>query len=104
MNTFTVIIPAVRSERRLRILTLMQERQPRRSVLLWKSLLIGSAVEEHTLQPKDEIATKLSAVRATQFRSRKLTRPLITVCSACHNVIKQTNYDISHDEDIACEG
>ena len=49
---------------------------------------------------KDEIATKLSAVRVLNS-AKEAERPLITVCSACHNVIKQTNYDISHDEEIA---
>jgi len=49
---------------------------------------------------KDEIATKLSAVR-TLNSAKELNRPLVTVCSACHNVIKQTNYDISNDEDMA---
>ncbi len=39
---------------------------------------------------KDEVATKLSSVRALKAASEKKT-PLITVCSACHNVIKQTN-------------
>lgn len=45
----------------------------------------------------NEPATKLSAVR-TLNAAKKLGRPLITVCSACHNVIKQTNYDISRNE------
>lgn len=49
---------------------------------------------------RDEIATKLSAVRVLNS-AKELDRPLITVCSACHNVIKQTNYDISRDEDMA---
>lgn len=49
---------------------------------------------------KDEIATKLSAVR-TLNAAKEAGRPLVTVCSACHNVIKQTNYDISRDEDMA---
>ena len=49
---------------------------------------------------KDEIATKLSAVR-TLNAAKTAGRPLITVCSACHNVIKQTNYDISHDDEMA---
>ncbi|MDE6501442.1 MAG: CoB--CoM heterodisulfide reductase iron-sulfur subunit B family protein [Ruminococcus sp.] len=49
---------------------------------------------------KDEIATKLSAVR-TLNSAKEADKPLITVCSACHNVIKQTNYDISHDEEMA---
>ena len=49
---------------------------------------------------KDEIATKLSAVR-TLNSAKQAGRPLVTVCSACHNVIKQTNYDISRDEELA---
>ena len=48
----------------------------------------------------DEIATKLSSVR-TLNSAKVLGRDLITVCSACHNVIKQTNYDISHNETMA---
>lgn len=48
----------------------------------------------------DEIATKLSAVR-TLKSAAELKRPLITVCSACHNVIKQTNYDIKNNPDMA---
>ena len=39
----------------------------------------------------DEVATKLSSVRALKYASKK-SQPLITVCSACHNVIKQTNH------------
>lgn len=49
---------------------------------------------------KDEIATKLSAVRALNS-AKENGRPLVTVCSACHNVIKQTNYDISNDEEMS---
>lgn len=45
----------------------------------------------------NEAATKLSAVR-TLNAAKELGRPLITVCSACHNVIKQTNFDISRNE------
>ena len=37
---------------------------------------------------KDEIATKLSSVRAL---ADSRDSALVTVCSACHNVIKQTN-------------
>ena len=48
----------------------------------------------------DEIATKLSAVR-TLAAARDNNTPLITVCSACHNVIKQTNYDIVNNHDMA---
>lgn len=47
----------------------------------------------------DEIATKLSSVRALNS-AKELNRGLITVCSACHNVIKQTNYDMVNNEDM----
>ncbi|MBO5798398.1 MAG: CoB--CoM heterodisulfide reductase iron-sulfur subunit B family protein [Clostridia bacterium] len=39
----------------------------------------------------DEVATKLSSVRALKDAKDK-AQPLVTVCSACHNVIKQTNH------------
>ena len=39
----------------------------------------------------NEACTKLSSVRALKSASDK-NQPLITVCSACHNVIKQTNH------------
>ena len=39
----------------------------------------------------DEVATKLSSVRALKAAGEK-EQPLVTVCSACHNVIKQTNH------------
>lgn len=47
----------------------------------------------------NEVATKLSAVRT--LIAGKESEGLVTVCSACHNVIKQTNYDISHNEAMA---
>ena len=46
----------------------------------------------------DEIATKLSSVRALAA-SRETG--LVTVCSACHNVIKQTNDAMANNEDFA---
>ena len=49
---------------------------------------------------KDEIATKLSAVR-TLNAAKESGTALVTVCSACHNVIKQTNYDIANNDDMA---
>ncbi len=51
---------------------------------------------------KDEIATKLSSVRALTA-ARDEGQPLVTVCSACHNVIKQTNYAIQTDEEFAAK-
>ena len=49
---------------------------------------------------KDEIATKLSSVRAL-VSARENGEELVTLCSACHNVIKQVNYDMKTDADIA---
>ena len=49
---------------------------------------------------KDEIATKLSSVRALAA-ARDENEPLVTVCSACHNVIKQTNHALQTDPDFA---
>lgn len=49
---------------------------------------------------KDEVATKLSSVRALKAAQNK-EQPLVTVCSACHNVIKQTNHAMSTDAEFA---
>lgn len=48
----------------------------------------------------DEVATKLSSVRALKEASDK-AQPLVTVCSACHNVIKQTNYAMCNNAEFA---
>ncbi|MBQ4486786.1 MAG: CoB--CoM heterodisulfide reductase iron-sulfur subunit B family protein [Oscillospiraceae bacterium] len=48
---------------------------------------------------RDEIATKLSSVRALAD-AKAHGRKLLTLCSACHNVIKQVNNDILTDSDI----
>ncbi|MCD7737142.1 MAG: CoB--CoM heterodisulfide reductase iron-sulfur subunit B family protein [Lachnospiraceae bacterium] len=47
----------------------------------------------------DEIATKLSSVRALNAAKEK-KQDLVTVCSACHHVIKRVNDDMKHVEDI----
>lgn len=49
---------------------------------------------------RDEIATKLSSVRALKAANQK-GQPLVTVCSACHNVIKQTKHAMETDADFA---
>lgn len=49
---------------------------------------------------KDEIASKLSSVRAL-IAAKEKNQPLVTVCSACHNVIKQTNHEMQTNEDFA---
>ena len=50
-------------------------------------------------QAKDEIATKLSAVRALASAG-ELETDLVTLCSACHHVIKRVNRDMQTDETI----
>ena len=47
-----------------------------------------------------EVATKLSSVRALKEANDK-AQPLVTVCSACHNVIKQTNYAMQTNSEFA---
>ena len=47
----------------------------------------------------DEIATKLSSVRALNDAKEK-GQDLVTLCSACHHVIKRVNDDMKHVEDI----
>ena len=49
---------------------------------------------------KNEVATKLSSVRALKEAFSK-DQPLVTVCSACHNVIKQTNHVMQNDKEFA---
>ena len=49
---------------------------------------------------KDEVATKLSSVRILKDAADK-SRPLVTVCSACHNVVKQTNHAMQTDKEFA---
>ncbi len=44
----------------------------------------------------DEVATKLSSVRLLRAAKEK-DQVLLTVCSACHNVVKQTNYAMRND-------
>ena len=47
----------------------------------------------------DEIASKLSAVRALSA-ARDRSRPLVTLCSACHHVLKRVNHDMRTQPDI----
>lgn len=48
---------------------------------------------------KDEIATKLSAVRALDYAKNNGGK-LLTLCSACHNVIKRVNDDMKNDANV----
>ncbi len=49
---------------------------------------------------KSEVATKLSSVRLLKDAADN-NQPLVTVCSACHNVVKQTNHAMQTDEEFA---
>ena len=49
---------------------------------------------------QNEVATKLSSVRALKYASDR-SQPLVTVCSACHNVIKQTNHAMQTNKAFA---
>ncbi len=51
---------------------------------------------------KDEIATKLASVRALNAAKAE-GRDLVTLCSACHNVLKQVNNDLRTDREIAAK-
>ncbi len=48
---------------------------------------------------QDEIATRLSSVRAL-VSAKDVDRDLVTLCSACHHVIKRVNHDMETNEDI----
>lgn len=50
-------------------------------------------------QAEDEIATRLSAVRALDA-ARQSGQELLTLCSACHHVIKRVNEDMRSNADI----
>ena len=47
----------------------------------------------------DEIATKLSSVRALN-QAKEKGQDLVTICSACHHVIERVNDDMKNVEDI----
>ncbi len=48
---------------------------------------------------KDEVAPKLSSVRALVAAKEK-NQDLLTLCSACHHVLKRVNNDMANDETI----
>lgn len=50
-------------------------------------------------QGNDEVAQRLSAVRALNLANEK-GQSLVTLCSACHQVLKRTNEDIKNDENF----
>ena len=48
---------------------------------------------------KDEITTKLSSIRVLNDAKEK-GQDLVTLCSACHHVVKRVNDDLRNNEDI----
>ena len=48
---------------------------------------------------KDEIATRLSSIRALQY-AKEQGQDLLTLCSACHHVLKRVNNDMANDATI----
>ena len=48
-------------------------------------------------QGTNEVAPKLSSVRALA-NARDAGQELVTLCSACYNVLKKVNYDMQNDE------
>ncbi len=50
-------------------------------------------------QAQDEIATRLSSVRVL-MAARDKGQDLLTLCSACHHVVKRVNNDMKTNEDI----
>ena len=51
---------------------------------------------------QDEIATKLSAIRALAM-ARERGQELVTLCAACFNVLKQANYEAATNADFAAK-
>ena len=49
---------------------------------------------------RNEVDTKLSSVRVLKAAKEK-DQALVTVCSACHNVVKQTTYAMQNDKAFA---
>jgi len=47
----------------------------------------------------DEVAAKLSSVRAL-YEAQKKGQELVTLCSACHHVLKRVNDDVQSDKDM----
>lgn len=48
---------------------------------------------------QDEIGTRLSAVRAL-IQAKERGNALVTLCSACHHVIKRVNLDVQKNDEI----
>jgi len=47
----------------------------------------------------DEVVSKLPAIRALHY-AKTQNRPLVTLCSACHHVLKRVNEDMRNNEEL----
>ena len=54
-------------------------------------------------QAEDEIAARLSSVRALDA-ARQKNQELLTLCSACHHVLKRVNDDMRNNEQLSRAG
>ena len=52
------------------------------------------------ISPDDDIAVKLASCRAL-IAAEEAGLPLLTVCSACHNVLKRTEHDLRENKVFA---
>ena len=77
----------------------MPELQQKCLDLNWKKLKTGSAVAGFTRSVQMKLPQKLSSVRALNEAKEK-GQDLVTLCSACHHVIKRVNDDMKNVEDI----
>ena len=77
----------------------MPEPAPEHLGLNWKRSKTGQCCGGVYPLGTDEIATKLSSVRALN-QAKEKGQDLVTICSACHHVIKRVNDDMKNVEDI----
>ena len=59
----------------------------------------GSAAARYIPWQPTRLRSRLSAVRALANAAQGRWQTLVTVCSACHNVIKRTNYDMQNRDE-----
>ena len=76
----------------------MPEPAPEHLGLNWKRLKTGNAAEVYILWEQMKLR-KLSSVRALN-QAKEKGQDLVTICSACHHVIKRVNDDMKNVEDI----
>ena len=99
MYEITAIIPAARSKPKRRNWTLTAAAPRRCWAWTLEEIENWQCCGAVYPQAEDEIATRLSAVRALAD-ARDHDQELLTLCSACHHVIKRVNADMRDNEDI----